>query len=59
MGKREQKLFKKARDIYKNITPCGSKKSFDECFTEYEDKLFFWFDTEDDSTHILIDEVAA
>lgn len=59
MGKREEKLVKKAKEIYKFITPCGSKTSFDDCFTEYGDKLFFWFDTEDESTHLLIDEFAA
>lgn len=55
----EEKLVQKAKDIYKNITPCGTKTSFDDCFTIYGDKIFFWFDTEDESTHLLIDEVAA
>ncbi len=58
MGKREEKLLKQAQDIYKFITPCGTKQSFDECFTEYGDKLFFWFDTEDESTHLLIEDIA-
>ena len=56
MGKSEKKLYKRAKEIYKHITPCGSKKDFSECFTKYENKIFFWFDTEDDSTHLLIEE---
>jgi len=59
MGAREKKLVKRAVDIYKNISPVGGKTSFSDCFTEYEDKLFFWFDTEDESTHIVIEEIAA
>ena len=52
----EKKLIKKARSKYKRIFPCRNKKSFAECFTTYNDKLFFWFDTENQSTHVEMDD---
>ena len=57
MSKDERKLLKKAKDIHKIILPCGKKDSFTECFTQHGDKLFFWFDTEDHSTHMLVAEI--
>jgi hypothetical protein len=28
-------------------------KELDECFTVEDDRLCFWFNTEDESTHVL------
>lgn len=38
---------------YRKIYPCGNKKDLFECFTQMENDLFFWFNTEDNSTHLL------
>lgn len=46
-------LIKKAKSKYKRIFPCGDKKTLSECFTEEDDELIFWFNTEDDSTRVL------
>ena len=58
MGREEKRLIKKAQSVYKKIFPCGGKESFKDCFTKYEDKLFLWFDTEDQSTHIMTEDIA-
>jgi len=56
MGSKQKKLIKKAVTKYKKIFPCGGKRRFSECFTrESDDSLYFWFDTEDQSTHVEVD----
>ena len=57
MSKEKKKLVEKARSLYKRIFPCGKKVSFADCFTQDENMLFFWFDTEDHSTHMLVTEL--
>ena len=57
MGKEEKELIKKARSMYKKIYPVGGRETFNGCFTKYGEKLFLWFDTEDQSTHVVTDEL--
>jgi hypothetical protein len=45
-------LLQKALNKYGKIFPCGTKNTFNECYTQFEDMILFWFDTEDHSTHI-------
>lgn len=47
------RLIKLATETYGNIEPVSTKSSLDECFTEEENTMFFWFDTPDKSTHLL------
>jgi len=49
----KKELIKKAMKKYKNIFPCGDKKSFSECFTFYDNELFFWFNTKDNTTRVM------
>jgi hypothetical protein len=49
-------MIKKAKNRFKKILPCGRKRKFAECFTVEKDKVFFWFNTEDQSTHVLYSE---
>ncbi len=53
---REKALIKKAIEKYGVIRPSGTKTSFKECFTSDAGKLVFWFNTEDDSTHVVIED---
>lgn len=50
-------LIRKALRAYKRIYPCGTRNSFSECFTFQDDNLLFWFDTEDHSTHLLVENI--
>lgn len=49
----EKRLIRQAIERYRRIRPCSDRKSFAECFTSSRDTTVFWFNTEDDSTHIL------
>ena len=46
-------LMQKAIEEYEKIFPCGDITLLEDCFTQSQDKLFFWFNTEDNSTHIV------
>ena len=59
MNRIKQHLIKKARDTHKHIFPCMGKASLAECFTSHEDKLLFWFNTVDQSTHMIIAELVS
>ncbi|MBD3317130.1 MAG: hypothetical protein GF344_15195 [Chitinivibrionales bacterium] len=48
-----RKLIEQARTKYGTIHPCGRCGVFDRCFTISGNRLLFWFNTEDDSTHLV------
>ena len=49
----KQELMARAIGRFGTIFPCGSKSSFDDCFFIDENHLVFWFDTHDNSTHLV------
>ena len=53
MSKYKHDLIRKAVNRYEKIFPCGTKSDFSECFTEYKNTLFLWFNTKDNSTHVI------
>jgi hypothetical protein len=53
MNEIKRLMIAKAKERFKNIHPCGHRRKLDECFTIEDNKLCFWFNTEDDSTHVL------
>jgi hypothetical protein len=52
----KQQLIDQATKLHKKIFPAGEKASLNECFTRLDNKLLFWFNTEDDNTRVLIHE---
>ncbi|MFP4015093.1 MAG: hypothetical protein ACLFVQ_13485 [Chitinispirillaceae bacterium] len=54
MDKLKQEMILRARRKFKNIYPCGQKKKFSECFTTDKDEISFWFNTEDNSTRLIV-----
>jgi hypothetical protein len=38
------------------IRPCGNRMAFSECFSLERDRLIFWYNTNDGSTHVEIHE---
>ena len=46
-------MIKKAEKLHKKIYPCALKNDLDQCFTNTRDFLFFWYNTEDHSTHVI------
>ncbi len=60
MDERKKQLIKKAKKLFGKIYPCVNKSSLDECFTKVAgDALILWFNTEDQSTHMLASEDVA
>ncbi|MBD3346979.1 MAG: hypothetical protein GF401_18145 [Chitinivibrionales bacterium] len=53
MSRLQKKLIKMALKQHKTILPCGDKKSLEECFTQHEDTMLFWFNTHDKTTKII------
>lgn len=58
LSPRKKKLLNKAREMYGEIAPAGRKKTFEEGFTHSNNKLVFWFNTTDGSTHVVIENGA-
>jgi hypothetical protein len=54
------KLLNKAIIRHGNInklSPVGGKKTLADCFQVQGDHLFFWYNTPDNSTHIVKEEI--
>jgi hypothetical protein len=57
MEEMKKRLINKATEKYKNIRPCADKSSLDECFTENNEYQYLWFNTEDNSTRVVSENV--
>jgi hypothetical protein len=53
MNEIKKTMIQQAMQRYNRIYPCGTKRSLYECFTEAEGKLIFWFNTDDQTTHLI------
>jgi hypothetical protein len=53
MGELEKKLMKKAIRRHKTIFPCPHRGTFETCFTREPDRILFWYNTKDRSTHLV------
>lgn len=47
-------IISEALTKHKKIFPVGNFKAIDDCFTIDDDKLIFWFNTEDQTTHVEV-----
>ncbi len=57
MSEKHERLIKKAIEKHERIHPCSNKGEFRECFSVFDNKLIFWYNTDDDSTHVLMEEL--
>lgn len=57
MGHLEKYLIKEATRKHKKIFPCAHKKDLNDCFTKDEGRLMLWFNTEDQSTHVVATDI--
>jgi hypothetical protein len=53
MNELKTRMIKKAEKRHKKIFPCAHRAQFDDCFTNNNDFVFFWYNTEDHSTHVI------
>jgi hypothetical protein len=57
MNELKQKMIRTAKGQYQAIFPCSEKKSLGDCFTIEENRIFFWFNTADETTHVLTQDI--
>ena len=53
MDKYKLELMNEAISKYEKIFPCNNNSDFSDCYTETEDSLLLWFNTEGNSTHVI------
>jgi hypothetical protein len=58
MNELKKKLINRAEKQFKKIYPCSTKNNLGDCFTVEEEQLLFWFNTADESTHVLTHDLA-
>jgi hypothetical protein len=51
------RLMKKALRKYKRIYPCAKSRKFRNCFTRDGNVMYFWFVTDDKSTHLVSEKL--
>lgn len=56
MSEIEQNLINRAKKQFKQIYPCSTKKRLKECFTVEDNRIILWFNTEDETTHVIIQD---
>jgi hypothetical protein len=49
----EEKLIRQAHEKHNQIFPCPTKWGLEHCFTRDKDKVYFWYNTKDQSTHVV------
>ena len=58
MNEQKMKMIRKAKRQYDRIFPCSAKKNLRDCFTVEEGQILFWFNTTDESTHVLTQDLS-
>jgi len=58
MNERKERLFHTALLQYNRIFPCSECDTWDECYTLENNRILFWFNTDEGTTHLLMDEAA-
>ncbi|MGM0461979.1 MAG: hypothetical protein ACQEQ4_06115 [Fibrobacterota bacterium] len=54
----KETLIQKAENRFTHITPCSTKRDIRDCFSVEDNRLLFWFNTSDNSTHILTADIS-
>ncbi|MBD3419449.1 MAG: hypothetical protein GF398_04955 [Chitinivibrionales bacterium] len=57
MNEIKQQLINQAHREYRSISPCTAKATLQECFTQEAGMVCFWFNTADETTHMLVAEL--
>ncbi|MBD3315574.1 MAG: hypothetical protein GF344_07290 [Chitinivibrionales bacterium] len=48
------RLIEQALMRHKKIYPCANHGNLNDCFTVSGNRILFWFNTEDQSTHLVV-----
>jgi hypothetical protein len=58
LRKSKKKLYQEAFIAHEgHIKPCGASADWEACYTLHNDRLYFWYNTSDDSTHVINTEL--
>ncbi len=57
MNALKKRMIAEAEGKYNRIFPCSTRSNFDESFTIEDNLIIFWFNTEDDSTHMIATDI--
>jgi hypothetical protein len=57
LEKTKTMLISEARKRYQAISPCGRRSSIEDCFSILDNCLVLWFNTNDNSTHVVVAEI--
>jgi hypothetical protein len=57
MGTLKERLILKALRRHPRIFPCETRESFARSFTRQSGRMVFWYNTEDNSTHIVSEKI--
>ena len=57
MNELKTRMIRKAEKRHKKIFPCAEKSHFEDRFTNNNDFVFFWYNTEDHSTHLITESL--
>jgi hypothetical protein len=58
MNELKKKMIETARSKHPQIYPCASGETLEDCFTIEDNTVIFWYNTEDHSTHLLVEKLA-
>ncbi len=56
MNEIKKELIRLAQEEYQVILPCTTRRNLDDCFTIEGERVCFWFNTCDHTTHMMIAE---
>ena len=57
LAEKAETMIRQAFRRHEIIYPCASKTTLSECFTLDKERLVFWFNTPDNSTHVMMADV--
>ena len=58
MNELKHTLISKGVELYTDVRPVITKHDLRECFTTEGNMLVFWFNTADESTHVLTTRIS-
>jgi hypothetical protein len=57
MNETKEKMIQEARTRYGSICLLPHGATFSDCFTRSNNNLIFWFNTEDNLTHMIAEKI--
>lgn len=59
MSRKQRKMIARAARRFGRIGPCVGSGGFAKCFTHEDDRMYFWYNSADGSTHVEVANLSA